>query len=132
MITEEAKKWITKALNDYKTAEILINQPEENLVTDSICFHCQQAVEKLLKAFLIQNEVEFKRTHSLEYLIKLCSEIDKDFLILYDITGSLTNYAIEVRYPDDFYTPSKEEAEKAIEIVKTVKNIILNKLGMQL
>jgi len=88
MIEEEIKKWLIKGLNDLKTAEILINLPKEEIVTDTLCFHCQQAVEKFLKAFLVASNVEFGRVHSIEYLIKLCEKIDKEFEFLYDITAN--------------------------------------------
>ena len=56
MIDEESKKWLIKAMNDYKTAEKLINLPTEEIITDTLCFHCQQFVEKGLKHFLCQKK----------------------------------------------------------------------------
>ena len=82
---EETKKWIAKALNDYKTAEKLLKLPENEVITDTLCFHCQQTVEKLLKAFLVENDINFGKVHSLEYLIKLCSTVDKEFEKLYEV-----------------------------------------------
>ena len=40
-------QWLIKADNDLKTAEfgLTANEP----ITDTICFHCQQAAEKYLK-----------------------------------------------------------------------------------
>ncbi|MEM5861346.1 MAG: HEPN domain-containing protein [Candidatus Aenigmatarchaeota archaeon] len=131
MIEEEIKKWLIKGLNDLKTAEILINLPKEEIVTDTLCFHCQQAVEKFLKAFLVASNVEFGRVHSIEYLIKLCEKIDKEFEFLYDITANLTDYAIDVRYPDEFYMPTIEEAKKAFESAKKVKDFIFKKLNIK-
>lgn len=124
MINEETKKWLIKGLNDFKTAEKLINLPEDEIITDTLCFHCQQAVEKFLKAFLIHNNKEFERVHSLEYLIKLSSEIDKEFEILYETAASLNDYAITVRYPDEFYIPSIEEARKAFKLARKAKEFI--------
>jgi len=49
MIDEYLEKWLAKAGNDLKAAESLINQEPEDMVTDAICFHSQQAVEKYLK-----------------------------------------------------------------------------------
>lgn len=100
MIDEEVEKWLLKALNDYRTAEKLLNLPEEEIITDTLCFHCQQTVEKFLKSFLIFHSIEFEKVHSLEYLIKLCSNIDPNFESLYEITKKLNEYAVEVRYPD--------------------------------
>ncbi len=78
-MNEEVKNWIIKANNDYKTVEKLINQPEKEIITDTLCFHCQQYVEKSLKAYLIFHNKTFKKVHNMEYLVKLCCEIDKDF-----------------------------------------------------
>jgi hypothetical protein len=46
MIDDYIKKWIIKATHDLKVAEIGLRQPEEELliITDAVCFHCQQAV----------------------------------------------------------------------------------------
>jgi len=54
-----------------------------------------------------------------EYL-SLCSEIDPEFSELNDIV-SLTDYAVEIRYAEDFYFPSVEEAERAIELAEKLK-----------
>lgn len=48
---DEIHKWIIKAENDLKTAKGEFST--KNPVTDTICFHCQQCVEKYLKAYLI-------------------------------------------------------------------------------
>lgn len=130
MIKEETKRWLIKALNDYKTAKKLLKSSENEVITDTLCFHCQQAVEKLLKAFLVQSGVEFGRTHSIEYLIKLCSNIDKDFESLYNLTADLTEYAIDIRYPDDFYIPTIREAEEAFNSATKVKEFVFKKLGI--
>ncbi|MCM8809702.1 MAG: HEPN domain-containing protein [Candidatus Omnitrophica bacterium] len=91
----------------------LLSMPEEEIVTDTLCFHCQQTVEKFLKAFLINAGIDFGKTHSIEYLIKLCSCVDKEFENLYEKVKGLTDYAVEVRYPDEFYIPTLEEAKEA-------------------
>jgi HEPN domain-containing protein len=45
---EAARLWLNKAQNDRKAFEILAADDEAS--TDTVCFHCQQYVEKLLKA----------------------------------------------------------------------------------
>jgi len=85
-------------------------------------------VEKMLKAFLLNYNIEFGKTHSIEYLIKLCSKIDKEFEKLYEIIEGLTEYAIDVRYPDKFYIPSIEEAKEAFDTATKVKEFVLRKL----
>ncbi|MSU80013.1 MAG: HEPN domain-containing protein [Gemmataceae bacterium] len=45
-----AREWIIKADNDLKNAAHTLKLGEEG-PTDTVCFHCQQCVEKYLKAF---------------------------------------------------------------------------------
>ena len=49
---KKVKMWVRKALEDFKTAEHEMNLPKSETVTSSVCFHSQQFVEKMLKAFL--------------------------------------------------------------------------------
>ncbi len=79
MIDDYIRKWIIKADNDFKIAEHELDQPENEMVTDAICFHCQQSVEKLLKAYLASRNIDFGKTHNLEYLLELCRKQDTIF-----------------------------------------------------
>jgi hypothetical protein len=48
-------RWIKKAEHDLTTARVVLeNRPE---VTDTVCFHAQQCVEKALKAYLTSANV---------------------------------------------------------------------------
>ena len=69
-------------LNNFKSVEKLINLPEDEIITDTLCFHCQQGVEKFLKGFLIALDIEFGRIHNIEYLSELYERIDKEWDIL--------------------------------------------------
>ncbi len=131
MTDPEVTKWLIKAMNDYRTAEKLIRDPAEEIITDTLCFHGEQFVEKVLKAYLLSQKVDFKRTHNLEYLVKLSAERDPEFEWLDEAAEKLTEYAVEIRYPDDFYLPSLEEALEVFEIIKRVKEFVFKKLGIQ-
>ncbi len=49
--TAEVKRWLEKADHDRRAAPLaLAGEPP---ITDVAAFHCQQAVEKLLKAYLV-------------------------------------------------------------------------------
>jgi len=45
--------------------------------------------------------------------------------------GNLSFYAVEIRYPDDFYIPTIKEAKDSIRIAKQVKKLILRKIKIQ-
>ena len=126
MIDEYVKKWLIKANNDLKASEHELNI-QDDPVTDAICFHSQQAVEKYLKAYLIVKEVEFAQVHTIAYLLKLCKVKDKKFEELND-TKKLTRYAVAGRYPDNFIIPSLQEAKDAVKKARKVKKFLYSKL----
>jgi len=128
MIDEYLKKWIIKAMEDFKVAKHELNLPEAEMATGAVCFHSQQLVEKLLKAHLISTGVDFEGTHDLKFLLELCISQDIDFKELE--VGNLTSYAVEIRYPDEFYIPSTGEAKECFEIASRIKDFVFEKLGI--
>ncbi|WEU40192.1 MAG: HEPN domain-containing protein [Candidatus Odinarchaeum yellowstonii] len=64
-MSEKIILWVKKAIEDFKTAKYEMNLPENEAVTSSICFHCQQFVEKMLKAFLTLKRIDFGKTHNI-------------------------------------------------------------------
>lgn len=126
-MNEYIEKWILKALEDLKLISHELSFPPEEVVTGAVCFHSQQAVEKLLKAYLILENIDFGKTHDLKYLLNLCIKQDKDFKKVK--VGDLTFYAVEVRYPDEFYIPTIEEAKECSEIAAKIKEFVFFKLA---
>jgi HEPN domain-containing protein len=66
---------------------------------DIVCFHCQQAVEKYLKALLQELGVSFPKTHDLELLLDLLLPYASTLNALRRRLDALTNFAVEYRYP---------------------------------
>ena len=69
---------------------------------DTVCFHSQQAAEKMLKAYLTAHSIDFPFLHNLEKLIDLCASRDAGFAEIKGLAGGLTPYAVELRYDHDF------------------------------
>lgn len=125
---EEVKKWIEIANIDFYSAKELLNSDEP--LTLTACFHSQQAIEKYLKAYLVFKNKEFTKTHNISELLKLCIDIDIEFEILKELKiYELTIYATHIRYPDNFYIPTLDEAKEAIELAEKTKEFVLKKLG---
>ncbi len=120
-----AKEWIIKSQNDFKSATILF---KENGPTDSLCFHCHQAVEKALKGFLVFNKKEFPKIHDLIHLLNLCEKIDKDFENFKQETSFLNRFYIETRYPPEVIVYSKKECQRAIEFSEKLTQFVINKI----
>jgi HEPN domain-containing protein len=127
IIKDLVNKWITKADKDLLSAERELSF--ENPVTETVCFHCQQAVEKYLKAFLVYHQIYFTKTHKIIDLLELCATVDSSFKDELEDADNLTDYAVEIRYPDVWLEPGIEDAEEALEIAKKVKEFVLNKIN---
>lgn len=126
IIKDLVNKWINKAEKDLLTAERELSF--EDPITDTICFHCQQTVEKYLKAFLVYHQTYFTKTHRIIDLLELCATIDSSFKDELEDADNLTDYAVEIRYPDVWLEPGIEDAKEAFEIAKKVKEFVLNKI----
>lgn len=126
---EYALMWLTKAENDLKNAEIILAAQAESLPLDTACFHCQQAAEKFIKAFLVLHQKPFPFTHNLADLVAICMQVDLSFAVIQRKAETLTPFAVEIRYPDDFYMPSREETEEAFSVATEVKAFVLAKMS---
>ena len=122
MIDDYIRKILIKAGRDYNTAETLLRLSTSRDYTEAICFHAQQSIEKFLKAYLIYKDVDIPRTHNLDYLLKKCIEIDERFKILN--VDNLTDYAVDIRYAEDFYIPDYEEANNALKKADSVRHFV--------
>jgi HEPN domain-containing protein len=69
---EEARAWLDRARRDLRAAGLLAAGD----ANAEALFHCQQAVEKALKAFLTFHERAFRKTHDLSDLSPECLAID--------------------------------------------------------
>jgi len=125
MNDEVVGNWLRKAENDLQIGkdEMAVDTP----VMDMVCFHMQQCCEKCLKAFLIFHAREYPRTHRLAALVTLCAEIDPEFLMISGVE-QLSRYATTLRYGEEFYMPTFEETQQAIQWAERVREFVLQKL----
>lgn len=115
--------WLRKAESDL----VALDATLEAGALDSACFHAQQAAEKLLKAYLDHNGIEFPFTHNLAKLVELCEEVDPAFSGLLSTVEPLTPFAVESRYDSDFW-PEKEVAEEARFLARSVRSFVVARL----
>jgi HEPN domain-containing protein len=69
-VLEVLRQWVRKAEHDLEAARRIM-AVEEGCPYDTVCFHCQQAIEKYLKALLTLSGVPALRTHDLEKLLAM-------------------------------------------------------------
>jgi HEPN domain-containing protein len=123
---ELVRDWLARAQADVQGAEIaLAGRP---LITEHVCFHSQQTVEKSLKAFLVYHGVEFPWIHQIGPLLNLCIEQDESFAALATTAVPLTEYAVRFRYPFFGPPPSLEQARAALTTARDVFAFVVARL----
>ncbi len=123
---KQAEDWILLADKDLYAAELIIK--DEYPLTNIVAFHCQQTIEKYLKAYLLEKDIPVIKTHDLIKLNGMIKEIkelgiDEEKLII------INEVYIESRYPGDLGLlpdgfPTNDEAREFIEFANEVKSII--------
>ena len=115
---ELAHAFLLKAQHDLFTAHHTLAASDSP--TDTPCFHAQQAIEKALKALLTFHGQASPRTHDLLVLLDAASSQAPELERHREIFSVITSYAVEIRYPDDWYEPERQEAEEALKIAEDV------------
>jgi len=118
------RQWIAKAGDDLIVIDKLTQF--EIVATSAVCFHCQQVVEKYLKAFLIAQGVEIRKTHNIEFLLAECEEFDPEFSLI--DPKDLNDFGVDIRYPGDIYSPTDIETLAHKQIALEVKELVERKL----
>lgn len=115
-----------KAQQDLDAAAWLLESPQA--LNNAVGFHCQQAAEKSLKAYLTWQDEVFEKTHSLVALVGMCLKFTLEFNELRTAAAVLTPYAVTTRYPGDLPEISKQEAGEALGLARKTWEFILDHL----
>lgn len=94
---DQASLLVRKAQQDEAIVLRLIDDPQIN--DESVGFHVQQAAEKLLKALLVLEGLDYPRSHDLELLMTLLEAADvslpDELLPILDLSPMATLYRYE-------------------------------------
>ena len=112
-----AKKWLDRAQKDYDFAAKIEKHfwPKD---LEQICYHCQQATEKALKAVLAYNEAEILKIHIIGKLVDECAKYGFSIQIDRKVAKLITDHATLSRYPDNMNEWTEEDAKLAIKYAK--------------
>ena len=120
-MTEYTHSWIKRSEEDFLVADILLR---EDGPPNTICFHLQQAAEKLLKAFLSYKGKHVRKIHELDALVSECAKLESFFIELRDDAFYLTKFYTETRYPGDLPIFSKQDAEQAYKHADKIRSFV--------
>ena len=124
----ETAQWVRKAERDWEVAHRLAG--DDPPPRDIVCFHCQQAAEKYLKALLQESGFKVPRTHELADILDLLLPGDASLAQLRRKSASLTRYAVDYRYPGEI--ASKRQMEAALRHADQIRLECRSKLKLSL
>jgi HEPN domain-containing protein len=116
------EEWVRKAVADLQTAK-RESRVRRNPNFDAVCFHAQQAVEKMLKAKLASMHRDIPRTHDLTQLLDLLLDAESLWESWRSSLDELVSYAVEFRYPGEMATRdmAKQALKSAVAICKEIQ-----------
>jgi len=129
MANHQTKEWLKAAYADLRSMFYIIN---DDFLTHIVAFHSQQAIEKTLKAIIIDNEERIPRVHKLQNLI---NRVELDFTFNDETIEILDELYIDSRYPTDvgllpYGKPTLEDAKKFYAVAEDFFNKSCNSLGI--
>jgi len=121
--------WMKRANSNLSRAQA--GKVSEHILYEDLCFDCQQAAEKAVKALLISSNIVPQPTHSLSVLI---DDLEKNGIDVPDTIKAaiqLSYYAVETRYPGRYEPVNEREYKQALKMAKTVFSWVSRALGQQ-
>jgi HEPN domain-containing protein len=122
----DTRAWLEKAHMDLRSAQVDLDASPP-IIGDAL-FHCQQAVEKTIKALLTWHDQPFRKTHDLAVLGAQLAELEPEMDDLLKDAAPLTEYAWKFRYPGEACEPPEAEAVTAAELARAVIEAVTNRV----
>ncbi len=117
---QNARGLLKKAENDLFAARAIL---ASGRAFDMACFHCQQAVEKSLKAVMALRDIEYPWTHNLRQLADLVMPTLPSLAPLEERIAELTPFAVDLRY-DPHFDPPPDVAGRALSTAEEVYRLV--------
>ena len=124
---KEVDQWIALANNDLALAEHTVRTMTP-IPYEIVCFHCQQYVEKYLKAFLVSKGQEPPYIHDLVKLNALCEAENQIFGEIKQKCIVITEFGVQPRYPGNMQI-IEEDMHRALQFAVDIKAFIMENMA---
>jgi len=121
------REWVRCAEEDFEVATALIRR-RAKMTANSIGFHCQQCIEKYLKARLEEAGLLAPKTHDLIALLQLLLPLEPLWASFAPALRGLNDYAVRFRYPG--HIASRPDATLALKICRSLRGDVRLSLGL--
>ena len=123
----DTREWVRYAEDDYDVACLLARSRKKSM-GNAIGFHCQQCVEKYLKARLEEAGLPVPNVHGLAGLLKLLAPVEPLWMTFEPAAVYLTNFAVMFRYPG--HVATKQDATDALKDCRAIRKEVRASLGL--
>ena len=122
---DETKQWLEYADENLTSAKVLL----DNRLFNPCLQNAQQAVEKMLKAVLVELSIKFKKTHSTNKLVMMLAENRLDIDLAEEECELLDSIYLPSKYPlgsilPDF-EPDEQTCRDCIAMAERVRESVL-------
>lgn len=115
-------RFFRSAYADYEVAAGLFKIPRnDEIFVNAMAYHLQQAVEKVLKAFLECQGVTVPNTHDIDKLVRMSKSNGSKIILtswIEDRADTLTRWETDTRYNVDYYVEVEKIKEGMEEVGK--------------
>ena len=128
MTAKEFEDWLQRAESNL---EIARRARGEKVLLEDLCFEAQQSAEKALKALLIYLSGDYPMVHAFTLILE---RLEQHVTVPEPIREvvELSDYAVQIRYPGDYYPVSEDEYERALELAARVLQWVRSQIGQEI
>jgi HEPN domain-containing protein len=121
------REWVRCAEEDFDVANALLRRRTKT-AANSIGFHCQQCVEKYLKARLEEGSLNAPKTHDLIVLLQLLLPLEPLWASFAPALRRLNDYAVKFRYPG--HVATRTDAREALKVCRSIRTDVRLSIGL--
>jgi HEPN domain-containing protein len=121
------REWVRCAEEDFDVANALLRRRTKT-AANSIGFHCEQCVEKYLKARLEEGRLNTPKTHDLIVLLQLLLPVEPLWASFAPALRRLNDYAVKFRYPG--HVATRSDAREALRVCRSIRSDVRLSLGL--
>ena len=123
------EQWLSRALSNLDRARA--GKIRDTILFEDLCFDCQQAAEKSLKALLVASDLASPHTHIIAQLLESLEQSGLEIPGDVKAASDLTEYAVHTRYPGLYEPVSEEEYREALAMAERVHEWVVAHLNRQ-
>jgi HEPN domain-containing protein len=121
-VIEVLQRFVSRGDRHLDAAVVLVRAGSDS-VADAACYHCEEAVDKYIKAILTLHNIAAPRTHDLNYIHNLLPPESRLSLSAGDLIY-LSTYGIE-----RWWDPDHSQAARALEIALKAQQLVRDALA---